>query len=89
VRRLPSERYDTLVVRASIVLLGFGILLALAGWAARRNRIDADLVNLLPRDAPAAAGMDRYARLFGRDETIVGLIEGDDSLARANRIDHA
>jgi predicted exporter len=51
-----------------------------------RNRIDTDLVNLLPRDAEAAAGFARYAELFGRDDTIVGLIEGEHALEQADQI---
>ena len=68
------------------MLIAAIVLLGLAAAGARKNRIDTDLVNLLPRDAPAAAGFARYAQLFGRDDTIVGLIEGEHALQRADQI---
>ena len=68
------------------MLIAAVVLLALAAAGARKNRVDTDLVNLLPRDAEAAAGFARYAQLFGRDDTIVGLIEGEHALERADQI---
>jgi uncharacterized protein len=67
------------------VLIGVGLLVALALLAVRRLELGGSIYDLFPRRSGPVADLAAYTRTFGAGEELVGLVCGPD----ATRVEHA
>lgn len=74
-----STRLARLVTRhPRAVLLAALLSILLAAPLALRLRLDTDMVDLLPRGAPAAGAFVRFTRAFAEEQVLFVLVEGSD-----------